>query len=410
VQRVSLIEEGPVRKVRMAHLAVVGSHSTNGVAAIHSDLLRTRVLNDFAELFPARFNNKTNGVTPRRWLQQANPFLSQLITRTIGEDWITNLAELRYLATLSDDPDFREQFREAKRAAKAAFANWLKTTSGQVVDPNSIFDSQIKRIHEYKRQLLNILDAIARYRAILADPGGDWVPRVKIFSGKAAPSYSRAKLIIKLANDVANVINNDPLVGDLLKIVFLPNYNVSLAELIIPSADLSEQISTAGMEASGTGNMKLALNGALTIGTFDGANIEISEHVGEENIFIFGLRAAQVADRRRRGLDATKIIAASPDLSNVVDAVATGCFSPEDPDRFAGLVNILRHSDPYMIAVDFDAYREAQRGVDELWRSSAKWCRAALLNIAGMSWFSSDRAIAQYAEEIWDIPIPGKPA
>ena len=281
---------------------------------------------------------------------------------------------------------------------------------GLQIDPSALFDVQIKRIHEYKRQLLNILDAIAQYRAILADPGPNWVPRVKIFSGKAAPSYSRAKLIIKLANDVANVINSDPLVGDLLKVVFLPNYNVSLAELIIPSADLSEQISTAGTEASGTGNMKLALNGALTIGTFDGANIEICEHVGEENIFIFGLRAAQVAERRRRGLDATEIIAASPDFSDVVDAVATGCFSPEDPHRFAGLVNILRYSDPYMVAADFDAYREAQREIDELWSSPPKWCRAALLNIAGMGWFSSDRAIAEYAEEIWDIPVPGKPA
>jgi starch phosphorylase len=250
------------------------------------------------------------------------------------------------------------------------------------------------------------LDAIARYHAILADPGRDWVPRVKIFSGKAAPSYSRAKLIIKLANDVANVINNEPLVGDLLKIVFLPNYNVSLAELIIPSADLSEQISTAGTEASGTGNMKLALNGALTIGTFDGANIEIGEHVGEENIFIFGLRAAAVAERRRRGLDATEIIAASPALSDVVDAIGMGCFSPEDPHRFAGLVNMLRYSDPYMIAADFDAHRAAQRAVDEHWRSPASWRRAALLNIAGMSWFSSDRAIAEYAGEIWDVPLP----
>jgi starch phosphorylase len=252
------------------------------------------------------------------------------------------------------------------------------------------------------------LDAIARYHAILAEPSRDWVPRVKIFSGKAAPSYSRAKLIIKLANDVADVINNDPLVGDLLKVVFLPNYNVSLAELIIPSADLSEQISTAGTEASGTGNMKLALNGALTIGTFDGANIEIGEHVGNDNIFIFGLRAAQVVERRRRGLDATEIIAASPDLSEVVDAVAAGRFSRDDPHRFSGLVNMLRYSDPYMIAADFDGYREAQQGVDELWQSPPKWCRAALLNIAGMSWFSSDRAIAEYAEEIWNIPLPAK--
>jgi starch phosphorylase len=309
-----------------------------------------------------------------------------------------------------DDRALQERLAAVKRANKILLARIVRERLGLHIDPSALFDVQIKRIHEYKRQLLNILDVIARYRAILANPDRDWVPRVKIFSGKAAPSYSRAKLIIKLANDVANVINNDPLVRDLLKIVFLPNYNVSLAELIIPSADLSEQISTAGMEASGTGNMKLALNGALTIGTFDGANIEIAEHVGDDNIFIFGLRAKQVAERRRRGLDATEIIAASPDLSEVVDAVATGCFSPEDPHRFAGLVNMLRYSDPYMVAADFDPYRKAQRSVDELWRSPQKWCRAALLNIAGMSWFSSDRAIAQYAEEIWDIPVPGKPA
>jgi starch phosphorylase len=317
-------------------------------------------------------------------------------------------AALGHLADQADDGALQESLAAVKRASKLVLARIVRERLGLHIDPSALFDVQIKRIHEYKRQLLNILDAITQYRAILADPGRDWVPRVKIFSGKAAPSYWRAKLIIKLANDVANVINNDPLARDLLKIVFLPNYNVSLAELIIPSADLSEQISTAGMEASGTGNMKLALNGALTIGTFDGANIEIGEHVGADNIFIFGLRAAQIVERRRRGLDATEIIAASPDLSEVVDAVAAGCFSRDDRHRFSGLVNMLRYSDPYMIAADFDAYREAQRGVDELWQSPPKWCRAALLNIAGMSWFSSDRAIAEYAEEIWNIPLPAK--
>jgi starch phosphorylase len=316
-------------------------------------------------------------------------------------------AALGRLADQADDGALQESLAAVKRANKRVLVRIVRERLGLHIDPSALFDVQIKRIHEYKRQLLNILDAITQYRAILADPGRDWVPRVKIFSGKAAPSYSRAKLIIKLANDVANVINNDPLAGDLLKIVFLPNYNVSLAELIIPSADLSEQISTAGMEASGTGNMKLALNGALTIGTFDGANIEIGQHVGDKNIFIFGMRAKHVADRRRHGLDASEVIAASPDLSEVLDAVAMGCFSPEDPHRFAGLVDTLRYSDPYMVAADFDAYRAAQRRVNELWRSSARWRRAALLNIAGMSWFSSDRAIAEYARDIWDIPVPG---
>ena len=406
---ISLIDESDGRRVRMGHLAFVGSHRVNGVSALHTELMQTSVFNHLHRLYPDRIVNKTNGISFRRWLHQANPGLTRLLCEVCGPVVLDNPGALGRLADQADDKALQERLAAVKRANKLVLARIVRERLGLHIDPSALFDVQIKRIHEYKRQLLNILDAIARYRAILADPSRDWVPRVKIFSGKAAPSYSRAKLIIKLANDVANVVNNDPLVGDLLKIVFLPNYNVSLAELIIPSADLSEQISTAGMEASGTGNMKLALNGALTIGTFDGANIEIGEHVGVENIFIFGLRAAGVAERRRRGLDATEIIAASPDLSGVVDAVATGCFSPGDPHRFTGLVNILRYSDPYMIAADFDAYREAQRGVDELWQSPPKWCRAALLNIAGMSWFSSDRAIAQYAEDIWHIPVPGKP-
>jgi glycogen phosphorylase len=273
------------------------------------------------------------------------------------------------------------------------------------IDPGALFDVHIKRIHEYKRQLLNILETIARYHAIRAQPKRDWVPRVKIFSGKAAPSYARAKLIIKLANDVANVINNDPLIGDLLKVVFLPNYNVSLAELIIPAADLSEQISTAGMEASGTGNMKLALNGALTIGTLDGANVEIRDHVGAENIFIFGLRAEEVKERRRSGLDASAIIAASRGLSAVIEGLETGSLAAGDARRFAELANTLRYSDPYMVAADFEAYRAAQKNVDRLWQSPRDWRRAAILNVAGMSWFSSDRAIAEYAADVWNIPV-----
>ena len=407
---ISLIDESDGRRVRMGHLAFVGSHRVNGVSALHTELMRTSVFSHLHRLYPDRIVNKTNGISFRRWLHQANPGLTRLLCEACGPDILDEPAGLGRLAEKADDRALQESLAAVKRASKVALARIVRERLGLHIDPSALFDVQIKRIHEYKRQLLNILDAIARYRAILADPGGDWVPRVKIFSGKAAPSYSRAKLIIKLANDVASVINNDPLVGDLLKIVFLPNYNVSLAELIIPSADLSEQISTAGMEASGTGNMKLALNGALTIGTFDGANIEIGQHVGDENIFIFGLRAKHVAERRRRGLDATEIIAASPDLSGVLDAVAVGRFSHEDPHRFAGLVDMLRYSDRYMVAADFDAYRAAQRRVDELWQSTTRWRRAALLNIAGMSWFSSDRAITEYAEEIWNIPVSGKPA
>jgi glycogen phosphorylase len=318
-------------------------------------------------------------------------------------------AALDRLTDLADDGALQQRLAAVKRANKLALARIVRERLGLHIDPRALFDVQIKRIHEYKRQLLNLLDAIARYRAIRANPDRNWVPRVKIFAGKAAPSYSRAKLIIKLANDVANVINNDPAVGDLLKIVFLPNYNVSLAELIIPSADLSEQISTAGMEASGTGNMKLALNGALTIGTLDGANIEIRDHVGAENIFIFGLRAAEVAERRRWALDAESIIAASPEFSELIDALANGAFSSGDPRRFTALTNTLRYSDRYMVAADFAAYCDAQREVDALWQSPASWRKAIIMNIAGMSWFSSDRAIAEYARDIWDIPVCGTP-
>jgi starch phosphorylase len=404
---ISLIDEGNGRRVRMGHLAFIGSHRVNGVSALHTELMRASVFGPLHRLYPDRIVNKTNGISFRRWLHQANPALTRLLREACGTAVLDDPSFLGRLRDQADDRTLQERLASAKRANKVALARIVRERTGLRIDPDALFDVQIKRIHEYKRQLLNILDAIARYRAILADPGANWVPRVKIFSGKAAPSYSRAKLIIKLANDVADVINRDPAVEDRLKIVFVPNYNVSLAELIIPSADLSEQISTAGMEASGTGNMKLALNGALTIGTYDGANIEIAEHVGDENIFIFGLRADGVAERRRRSLDAADVITASPDLSEVIDAVATGCFSPEDPHRFAGLTHMLRYSDPYMVAADFDAYRDAQRGVDELWRSPPSWRRSAILNIAGMSWFSSDRAIAEYAEDIWGVPVPG---
>jgi glycogen phosphorylase len=406
---ISLIDESDGRCVRMGHLAFLGSHRVNGVSALHTDLMRTSVFRDFHRLHPDRIVNKTNGISFRRWLHHSNPRLTKLLCEACGPVVLDNPTALDRLAGQADETALQDRLAAVKRANKVALARVVRDRLGLHIDPSALFDVQIKRIHEYKRQLLNLLETIARYHAIRADPHRDWVPRVKIFAGKAAPSYARAKLIIKLANDIATIINNDPLVGDLLKVVFLPNYNVSLAEQIIPSADLSEQISTAGMEASGTGNMKLALNGALTIGTLDGANVEIREHVGNENIFIFGLRAAEVAERRRSGLEAIGAIAASPGLSEVIDALASGVFSAEDPYRFAGLVNTLKYSDRYMVAADFSAYCEAQRDVDHLWQSPRQWRRAVILNIAGMSWFSSDRTIAEYSKDIWNIPVPCAP-
>jgi starch phosphorylase len=402
---VSLIDESDGRRVRMGHLAFVGSHRVNGVSKLHTELMRQSVFSDLHLLYPDRIVNKTNGISFRRWLHQANPRLTSLLCEVCGAAVLDDPTALSRLADRSGDTALQERFAAVKRANKLVLSRIVRERLGVRINPGAVFDVQIKRIHEYKRQLLNLLETVARYQAIRADPSRDWVPRVKIFAGKAAPSYSRAKLIIKLANDIANVINKDPLVEDLLKVVFLPNYSVSLAELIIPAADLSEQISTAGMEASGTGNMKLALNGALTIGTLDGANIEIRDHVGEENIFIFGLRAEQVAERRYCGLGATETIAAAPGLSEAIDSLTNGFFSAGDRQRFAGLANVLRHSDPYMVAADFEAYRATQRDVDQLWRSPARWRETALLNIAGMSWFSSDRAIAEYARDIWDIPV-----
>jgi glycogen phosphorylase len=404
---ISLIDEGHGRRIRMGYLAFVGSHRVNGVSALHTQLMRSSVFSHCHELYPDRIVNKTNGISFRRWLHQANRGLTDLLCETCGTAVLDDPATLGRLVGQADDAALQERLAIVKRANKLALARVVGERLGLHIDPNALFDVQIKRIHEYKRQLLNLLETIARYGAIRANPGHNWVPRVKIFSGKAAPSYARAKLIIKLANDIAEVINNDPVVGDRLKIVFLPNYNVSLAELIIPSADLSEQISTAGMEASGTGNMKLALNGALTIGTLDGANIEIRDRVGDKNIFIFGLRADEVAERRHMSLDASGAIAASPALCEIIEGLANGSFSADDPQRFRGLTSTLRYSDPYMVAVDFASYCEAQKKVDELWHSPAQWRKATLLNIAEMSWFSADRAIAEYASEIWGIPELG---
>jgi starch phosphorylase len=401
---VSLIDEENGRSVRMANLAFFGSHRVNGVSALHTELMRKTVFGPFHRLHPDRIVNKTNGINFRRWLGQSNPAL----TRLLEEACCGVLEEPRSLERLrrrADDGAFRARLGAIKRANKLALAHRVKEELGLRLDPGALFDVQIKRIHEYKRQLLNLMEAIGRWRAIRAEPDRDWVPRVKIIAGKAAAGYAQAKLIIKLINDVAAVVNRDPLVGDRLRIAFLPNYNVSLAQIIIPAADLSEQISTAGMEASGTGNMKLALNGALTIGTLDGANIEIRDHVGEDNIVIFGLRAEEVAARRREGLDASTAIGASPALAGVLEDLASGVFSPGEPGRFADLAESLRCADPYMVAADFASYCEAQARIDALWRDQAAWRKTCLLNIAGMGWFSSDRAIAEYAEDIWNVPV-----
>jgi glycogen phosphorylase len=407
VQRMSLIEEAPVRKVRMAHLAVVGSHSTNGVAAIHSDLLRTHVLRDFSEIFPDRFNNKTNGVTPRRWLQQANPFLSRLITETIGDCWVTDLAQLRRLLPLADNAGFRRQFREAKREAKVAFATWLHRTSGQIVDPDSIFDGQVKRIHEYKRQLLNALHIIVLYDRLRQNPNQEMTPHTFFFAGKAAPAYHLAKLIIKLINNVAATINGDPIVRGRLRVLFLPEYNVSMAERFIPACDVSEQISTAGFEASGTGNMKFMMNGALTIGTRDGATIEMAEEAGEQNFFLFGLTAQQVADSAG-WYDPNWHYANEPETRAALDLIASDHFSRTEPGVFAPIRNtLLTEGDRFRHLADLTDYARAHVELAALYKRPEAWFRKAIINVACSGKFSSDRTITEYANEIWHMtPSP----
>jgi starch phosphorylase len=401
----SLIDEHNGRRVRMGHLAFLGSHKVNGVSALHSELVKETVFRDLNEIFPDRIVNKTNGVTFRRWLFEANPHLTRLLVETIGKSVLDDPMALQSLEPFATDLDFQARYAAARHTNKEALAKIIADRLLIKVDPTALFDVQIKRIHEYKRQLLNILETIALYNEIRAQPMRDFVPRVKIFAGKAAASYHSAKLIIKLANDVARVVNNDPTVRDLLKVVFLPNYNVSLAESIIPAADLSEQISTAGMEASGTGNMKMALNGALTIGTLDGANVEIKEKVGDDNIFIFGLTAEEVAVRRSHGIDARETIAASPVLREVLQSIADGAFSPDDRDRYASLVDILTYHDHFLVTADFDAYVGAQAAVSRRWRDRKSWWRSAILNTARTGWFSSDRTIAEYAEDIWKVPV-----
>ena len=403
ISSISLIDEHGERRVRMANLAFAGSHSINGVAALHTELMKQTVFADLHALYPDRINNKTNGVTPRRWLQQCNPRLTGLIREAIGDGFLDDAEQLEALADHADDSAFGERIDAVKRANKVDLAQHLTDLTGIQLDPDAMFDVQVKRIHEYKRQLLNLLETVALYDQIRSHPERDWAPRVKIFGGKAASSYHNAKLIIKLANDVARRVNGDPAVGDLLKVVFVPNYNVSLAERIIPAADLSEQISTAGMEASGTGNMKFALNGALTIGTLDGANIEILERVGADNMFIFGLTAEEVSAKRNAGYDPRSVIEGSSELAQAVHSIASGVFSPDDPSRFADLMGGLMSSDWFMLAADFDAYAAAQRSVDDRWLDRRAWRESAIRNIANVGWFSSDRTISEYAREIWNV-------
>ncbi len=412
LRRLSLVDEGAgfgsERRVRMAHLSIVGNHKVNGVSALHSDLLTQTIFADFASLWPERFTNMTNGVTPRRWLAQANPSLSSLIDSTIGSGWRLDLDQLKRLAPHAEREDFRNAFLAVKQGNKARLADYIAVTTGYTVDPTSLFDVQVKRIHEYKRQLLNVLQVVARYQAMLADPEGDWVPRTVIFAGKAASSYVSAKNIIRLVHDVGSVINHDARLKGRLKLVFVPNYGVSVAELIMPAADLSEQISTAGTEASGTGNMKLALNGALTIGTDDGANIEIRQQVGDDNIFIFGLSTAEVQASKQRGYQPLRIYDSHPRIKAVLDAVAGGHFSPEEPGRYRALVDaLLWGGDHYMLLADFDGYVAAQARVDALYRDRAAWAKKAIANVAGMGFFSSDRTIAEYAREVWGIQAKG---
>jgi len=405
LSRISLVEESTEQRVRMAHLAFVGSHAVNGVSRLHTDLLRKTVFHDLARASPTRIVNKTNGVTFRRWLYEANRPLTELLVSTLGERVLHQPECLRELVIRAGDAKFVERYRHARYINKCNLTAWLHVVTGLRVNPQALFDVQIKRIHEYKRQLLNILETVALYDEMRATPDRNHVPRVKILAGKAATGYERAKLIIKLANDVAEVVNADPLIGDRLRILFVPNYNTSAAEKIIPAADVSEQISTAGMEASGTGNMKLALNGSITIGTLDGANIEICEHVGQENMIIFGMTADEVAEKRRQGLLGAEVVANSPRLAAVIDSISSGRFSPDEPHRFKSLVDTLLAADPFMVAADFDAYWTAQRRIDQMWQSPADWWRASILNTAHMAWFSSDRAIHEYARDIWNVPV-----
>ena len=409
VSRVSLIEEGAVRKVRMANLAIVGSHSTNGVAAIHSQLLRTTTVKELAEIFPERFNNKTNGVTPRRWLRLCNPPLARVITEAIGDSWITDLSQLSRLKPVADDASFRSAFLKAQNECKAQFVNWLKATLNLTVDPLTIFDSQVKRIHEYKRQLLNALRIIVIYNRLRENPGLEVPPRTFFFAGKAAPAYRFAKLIIKFINNLAGTIDGDPAVKGRLRVLFLPDYRVSLAERLIPASDVSNQISTAGYEASGTSNMKFMMNGAITIGTRDGATIEMAEAAGEENLFLFGLTADQVAGSRG-WYNPHWHYENEPETRAALDLISSDYFSRNEPGVFMPLQDtLLTHGDFYMHLADLKSYLQADQRLVELYANPDNWARKAILNVASSGKFSSDRTIKDYAADIWKAepcPVP----
>jgi glycogen phosphorylase len=404
IERVSLFSEGPVRMLRMANLALVGSHTVNGVAALHSRIIKNELFSDFDRIFPDRLQNVTNGITPRRWLYQANPRLSELITNRIGSEWVTDLDQLQQLVPLATDQDFGQQWRDIKLANKQRLARYILQKTGIGVDPRTMFDVQVKRIHEYKRQLLNVLHVITLYNRIRAGDHKDLVPRTVIFAGKAAPAYHMAKLTIKLINAVSAAISADPLVRGMLRLVFVPNYCISQAEKIVSAADLSEQISTAGMEASGTGNMKMSLNGALTIGTLDGANVEIMEEVGEENIFIFGLTAEQVSEWRGGNYNPGEFYNNNQELRQVLDMIGSGYFSPENPTLFDPIHQaLLDGGDYYMLLADYASYVEAQERVSRTYQDQGEWTRMSILNTARMGKFSSDRSVREYAENIWQV-------
>ena len=404
IRELSIIEEGAEKKVRMANLAIIGSHSINGVAALHTEILKKNVFRDFHRLWPEKFNNKTNGITQRRWLKLCNPGLSSLISGKIGEGWITDLYQLKSLRGYSEDREFREEWLAVKRKNKELLAKYIMSHNDIAVNIDSLFDIQVKRLHEYKRQLLNVLHVITMYNRIKDNPNKDFVPRTVIFAGKAAPGYYMAKLIIKLINSVAEVVNNDPGVNDMLKVLFLRNYAVSNAEKIIPAADLSEQISTAGTEASGTGNMKFALNGALTIGTLDGANVEIREEVGDENIFIFGLDSDGVANLKKSGYNPFYYYNSNRELERVITQIQNGFYSKNQPDLFRPIVDsLLYQGDTYMLFADYESYVKCHERVSDAYRDKSRWAKMSIMNTAGMGKFSTDRTIAEYAKNIWNV-------
>jgi starch phosphorylase len=408
LSRLSLIDEAGEKHVRMAHLASIGSHSINGVAALHSDLLKQTVLRDFYELEPGRFHNVTNGVTPRRWMVLSNPRLAALITGKLGESWVSNLErELPRLEQWADDPAFQQEWRQVKRANKADLAGLIQERTGVAVDPDTLFDIQVKRLHEYKRQHLNVLHIVTLYNRLKRNPGADITPRTFIFGGKAAPGYFMAKLIIKLINSVAEVVNNDPDVAGRLKVVFFPDFNVKNSQHIYPAADLSEQISTAGKEASGTGNMKFTMNGALTVGTLDGANVEIREEVGAENFFLFGHTVDEVTELKARGYNPRGAYESNDDLREGIDRIASGHFSRGDGNLFKPLMDSLLQKDDYLLLPDYPSYLDCQDRVSEAFRDPQRWTRMSIVNTARSGKFSSDRSIRDYCERIWKVkPVP----